>query len=167
MKMRRIKLVLILTGIFAGGIVPSLFSQPTQKFPGLQLTVPQESMDFSDLDVRDVNNQPVSNHAAVNQIRQLFIQSLNQMLLENLTPVRRAYLKILSQYWDHTSGLLRNIVKFIYSKLEAFLSHVKFLVRFTMANLGQVSSVSSIHLHVISPLQSLSLLLITSVQILR
>ena len=66
----------------------------------LSLALPVQTIDFSDLDVRDANNRPV----AVAQFRQRFEdvlnRELNRLLIENLTPLRRAWIEALSHERD-------------------------------------------------------------------
>ena len=70
--------------------------------PGFRITfaLPAENLDFSDLDIRDENNQPIQAPQIRQRFEDLLNQSLNRMLIENLTPLRRAYIALLSRELD-------------------------------------------------------------------
>jgi hypothetical protein len=74
---------LLLGFIFVPHFVSSNQNISTLNF---QLTIPKVSLDLSQLEVRDSQNRVVKSHLAKVQLEFLFVQSLNRMLMNNLTP---------------------------------------------------------------------------------
>ena len=70
--------------------------------PAIRLTIalPAQSVDFGDLDYRDENNQPIAAPTVRRRFEDVFNSNLNRLLIENLTPLRRAWLDMLSREKD-------------------------------------------------------------------
>lgn len=58
--------------------------------PFVRLSLPAAVVDVSDLDLRDRWNRPIKSSQATAEMKRLFVQSLNDHLLFNLTPGARA-----------------------------------------------------------------------------
>ena len=65
----------------------------------LALPVPA-TIDFSDLDLRDANNRPIVAPVIRQRFEEILNRELNRLLVENLTPLRRAWIAALSQEHD-------------------------------------------------------------------
>jgi hypothetical protein len=91
------------------------------------LNVPAAAVvdDFSDLDLRDANNRPVTAPAAVRQLRLLFVRSLNDALLNNLTPARSAVLKTLNAIAARSPFFLRAALAMVFHHVRSMISERK------------------------------------------
>lgn len=61
----------------------------------LSIDLPAQNIDFSDLDARDANNRPIASPRVIRRFEDVLNQSLNQLLIENLTPAHRAWMQML------------------------------------------------------------------------
>jgi hypothetical protein len=75
----------------------------------VSITLPKQSVDLSDLDVRDKFNRRVTSVAAQEKMRRLFITSLNQMLLFNLTPATQSRLELMQKIWNKLTGMVTRL----------------------------------------------------------
>lgn len=66
----------------------------------VSLALPAQAIDFGDLDFRDENNRPIAAPQARHRFEDLLQRNLNQLLIESLTPMRRAWLNLLSAEKD-------------------------------------------------------------------
>lgn len=67
----------------------------------ISLALPTAQFDFSDMDLRDEFNRPVAAPAVVRErFEALLNRELNRLLIQNLTPVRRAFLDLLDSARD-------------------------------------------------------------------
>jgi len=88
-----------------------LVAAPIPNLPiRLSLNLPAQNIDFSDLDVRDENSQPVAARAQViRRFEDVLNQNLNVLLIENLTPLRRAFLELMSREVDAFSDWMGRV----------------------------------------------------------
>lgn len=150
-------------GFFAGTPPPVSAQGPIE----ILLTVPAASLDLSDLDVRDENNRPVTSATEVNKFRNLFTQSLTQMLLFNLTPINRRLYDILSRSWDVFSDWFSFPLRRIQMLGSLILKNAKQVIRV-------VKQIAHLFLAKIRPsnvgsslVVSLTLKILSSTQLLR
>jgi hypothetical protein len=66
----------------------------------ISFALPAQNIDFSDLDMRDENNQPIFSPQLLQRFEDVLNRNLNQLLIENLTPLRRAFIDLLSRQRD-------------------------------------------------------------------
>jgi len=105
----RIKFAFI-AATFAGGlIVLSLRFVQAASLP-VSLAVPVQSLDLTDLDIRDVQNRSIHSAVARQRMETLFSSNLTDLLLNNITPARRAVLVLLSQVWRQAATWLSNFI---------------------------------------------------------
>ncbi len=97
----------IIKGILSAVLLASwgaglLAAAPVAALPiRISLALPAQNIDFRDLDVRDENNRPVSASAEiVRRFEDILNANLNRLLIENLTPVHRAWMQMLSRDLD-------------------------------------------------------------------
>lgn len=93
--------------LLAGILCPSslIFSQELPVRIAIQ--IPDISFDLDDLDARDAQNRPIRSLAQRAQFRRLFVQSLHDALIRNLTPGRRDVLLQMARSWHDFSGWLK------------------------------------------------------------
>jgi hypothetical protein len=108
MKQRGTGLILmfVLMGWFAPQ-VPTFFS-PASIPLKVSITIPAESLDLSDLDVRDQFNRPVHSIQKQHELEKLFISSLQSLFMKNLTPSALAMNELLARIWNVISGVVKN-----------------------------------------------------------
>ncbi len=129
-----------LLSLFVLGVpLTSSFSAPPSRFK-ISITIPQESLDLSDLDVRDELNRPVRSIQAVQQIKNLFAANLKDLLLENLTITKRRMYSILAQTWDLFSGWFRRAHNFVSSTVDSWIRHKKSFFKLAVLH-GSFSSI--------------------------
>jgi hypothetical protein len=91
------------------------------------IQIPAVAMDFSDLDVRDHNNRPMTSASKQNELRRLFEKSLSHLLLSNALPTTRTVQFVLSQSWKTAFGWFRKAVGKIATALVAWFSKHKWI----------------------------------------
>jgi hypothetical protein len=110
--------------LLLGGILPSASVQTplpaSEKI--FSIAVPQASLDFSDLDLRDADNKPITDVQATQQMRGLFTQSLSHLLLLNLTPTKRALYDLFANGWDVMLSRLRRAVQVVLSWIAVMMA---------------------------------------------
>lgn len=98
--MKNFRNILTAACLLSSGFVSFGAATTPTAFPvRLALAAPQ-TVDFSDLDLRDENNRPISSSAVRRRFEDLLNENLNRLLIENLTPLRRAWLDMLSEKKD-------------------------------------------------------------------
>ena len=98
----------------------------------VSIAIPDSGFDVEDLDVRDANNRPIKSTSAHRAIKNLFINNMRDMLLENLTPARRLTLAYLSQVWDIVSGWLKPWMSEHWTLLQSWFREKKGLSYLTV-----------------------------------
>ncbi len=112
----------MLTMVLAGGKI--IFSAPLvfASAPiSVSIALPAPVLDFSDLDVRDSENRPINSAAARQELQTLFVSSLNDLLLNNLTPARRLLALRRAQTWDIFSGWLTRALSKVFDRTLGWL----------------------------------------------
>lgn len=128
MKTQSWKIPLFLVILVAVSALPA-FSFHTPQPLSIKISLPQESLDLSDLDVRDEFNRPVKDFTKAMALQQLFITQLNRMLLWNLTQPHQQMLKMLTEKWNVFAGVLKRSVNRLNEKLMAWLDGKKHRIK--------------------------------------
>jgi len=104
---KKLKFILLSAILMGGG---AIFLCPdysnSADAPKFSIMPPRQALDLSDLDARDSLNRPVKSLAARKNLENLFVRSLNDLLMFNLTPARRNFLIMMEQTWNHLFGWL-------------------------------------------------------------
>jgi len=108
----------ILVIFFMAGAT-SAFAAPTSSSfaPRISIALPAAQFDFSDLDVRDEFNRPVVSSVVRQRFEEALTRELNRLLLDNLTPLRRAWLDLL----DKASGMSGDWLSAAASRVETLV----------------------------------------------
>lgn len=124
----------VLSLLFAGeriGATASLIQNPTVF--KISIALPQESLGLEDLDARDEFNRPIKTHAVRVSFMQLWARSLNQTILNSLTPLRLQMLALLNSKWDGFCGRLQRTTQTVLRTFkiwfEAKKSSLKVFIR--------------------------------------
>jgi hypothetical protein len=109
--MRSIKRIAAVTLVLSWG-ASFLAAQP-MPVPAVQisLALPAQAVDFGDMDFRDENNQPIAAPQVRRRFEDVVNANLNRLLIENLTPLRRAFLDMLSREKDAFADWIGRSVK--------------------------------------------------------
>ncbi len=87
------------------------FADPASpQIPLFSISLPSYATDLRDLDARDSNNRPIRSVAAKQELKNIFVNNLRDLLLQNLTPGRRAMLAFLAHSWDLVSGWMKPLL---------------------------------------------------------
>jgi hypothetical protein len=100
----------LMTLLIGGGIWIHAVNPAHSSYTPISIQLPAASLDLSDLDVRDHNNRRVFSPQHKYQLRTLFEFNLNGMILQNLTPTKRAVVNVLEKSWNGAFGWLRAAV---------------------------------------------------------
>lgn len=113
----KIRLLTLSIVFFCGGLASSFAIPPSSQSSILiQMTFPKEAIDMSDLDVRDHLNQPVNSTSKRKALERLFTQSLNRLLLFNITPAKQAMWELMSK---SLTGMAGWITKTFYNQIDS------------------------------------------------
>ena len=77
--------------------------------PRISIALPAAQFDFSDLDMRDEFNRPISAPVVRVRFEEILNRELNRLLIENLTPLRREWLYLLDHAIDAFGAGLRGV----------------------------------------------------------
>lgn len=108
----------IATLLFLAGATPAFAAPVSLQIASQKITIalPVAQFDFSDLDVRDEFNRPVAAPLIRQRFESLLNRELNRLLVENLTPLRRAWIAMLDSardvFGDWLSSAKRQISEF-------------------------------------------------------
>lgn len=94
---------------WAPGLFAALPQVPFSIRIGFDL--PAQTIQFDDLDFRDENNQPVVRVETRRRFEDVFNRNLNRLLIENLTPLRRAWLEMLGSQNDPFADFLGRVME--------------------------------------------------------
>jgi hypothetical protein len=84
-----------------------LAAAPVSNLPiRLSIDLPAQNIDFSDMDLRDENNRPIVAPQIIRRFEDVLNENLNRMLIDNLTPLRRAWLEMANRKWDAFADLI-------------------------------------------------------------
>lgn len=97
-------LFLLIGLIFVPHFTPA---NATASLISFQIAIPKPAFDLSKLEVRDNQNRLVTSPVAKVQLEFLFVQSLNRMLMNNLTPGQVEKLRAFSIVWKTFLQLTR------------------------------------------------------------
>lgn len=89
------------------------------------LTVPLQTFDASQLDLRDAQNRPVKSPMLQRRMEELAVKSLHSLFLRNLSPVRRRLLALMNKNWDVASGFFRRAARGVQRIIAFFKSERK------------------------------------------
>lgn len=130
---------LLLTAVFLiGGLhVCSSVSFAQSNLYPVSILIPELSLDFSDLDLRDENNRPIKSPSAMRKMESLFAKGLAQSLMQNLTPKNRWILNILSSILDKSRAVFRRALGSVQASFRAWLKESK-IKRFVTVRSGWV-----------------------------
>lgn len=139
---------MILTGFFVGMNVyvhASLFtpSHPIQAM----IQIPRESLDLSDLDVRDEFNRVIQSTEKRKSLERLFVKSLNELLLNNLTPVQREKMNRLYKFISKANFWLEQSTKFITRSIAIWFQEKKKELSRLVLNAANVYKSNEIEIH--------------------
>jgi hypothetical protein len=115
--------------IFLGlGLVSALWSTPVFSAPNtlsIDISLPTQSLDFSDIDVRDEFNRPVKDSFYARAFAITVQSLLLKSLVDNLTPHNRFIQNILSLKHDVICGWIKAVVEKTKEVVWAVLSSGK------------------------------------------
>lgn len=135
----------------------------------VNIALPAESLDFSDLDVRDELNRPVKDSTVVRAFASSVQAVLLKTLVENLTPNNRFIKNILSLKHDVVCGWIKCGIQETTERIHAVISSIKKLHVYLVGS-KIISSVSVVAQKAIFSHNNFSFLissLLSSTQILR
>jgi hypothetical protein len=102
---------LLLCSVFVSAFFMSTrFAQASPVLFTPNISIPIQSLDFSDLDARDELNRPITSNRIVSNFSEFVDRALCESLLENLTPHNRFIRNLLSLKWDLISGWFKKTV---------------------------------------------------------
>ncbi len=143
---------LVLMFVLMGWFVPqapAFFSHSSIPL-NISLTAPAESLDLSDLDVRDQFNRPVHSLQKQQELEILFVSGLQSLFLKNLTPSALAMNELLARIWNVISGVLKNTVQ----KATRFFSAGPLQKRFDFSSLAGQIFARTFHVSLVLPVFS-------------
>ncbi len=89
------------------------------------ISIPAQSLDFSDLDVRDGLNRASNSQQTSTDFSNFVSAVLNKSLLQNLTPNNRLIQTILNLKWDVISGWIKQAAQKAEGKIHFWLAQSK------------------------------------------
>jgi hypothetical protein len=108
--------------LMMGWALPFSLQQVSTKSATLPatITIPEASLDLSDLDVRDENNQQIHSAAAQQEMKNLFVSGLTQLLAFNLTPMNLFMRDFMSKNWGTFATWLKSAVQKVFGEIDAW-----------------------------------------------
>src|SRR5947209_1152613 len=73
----------------------------------ISIAIPFPAIEVSDLDARDALNRPIHSAAVRDTFEQLWVRSLNRLVLGALTPSHVQFMSLLNARWDQFVAKLR------------------------------------------------------------
>ncbi len=128
----RSALLFLSLGLFSFSFITPVFS--ASKVFTAHITLPSESLDFSDLDVRDEFNRPVKDSAVARAFASSVQAVLLKTLVENLTPNNQFIKNILSLNHDVVCGWIKRAVQKNSETFQAVLSTGKKWILFVLSS---------------------------------
>jgi len=106
---RLVAVIFVIAGASTAFAAP--LSPTTTPFaPRISIALPAAQFDFSDLDMRDEFNRPISVQVVRVRFEQLLNRELNRLLVENLTPLQHAWMDMLDHAIDAFGAGLRRVI---------------------------------------------------------
>jgi hypothetical protein len=140
--MKNTRRSILITLLLSGGIWFHSVKPAHSTAPAFSIQLPAQSLDLSDLDVRDGNNRRVTSVSEKNQLSSLFTDSLTAMILQNITPTKRVMNFILEQSWNGAFGWLGTAVKQISVLVVGWIAKNKWFHAAARVQRAQVRDVS-------------------------
>lgn len=110
-------------GLLSFSFLTPVFS--ASKIFSANIALPAESLDFSDLDVRDALNRPVKNSVVARTFASSVQAVLLKSLIENLTPNNQFIKNVLSLKHDVVCGWIKRCVQKTVEKFHAVIASIK------------------------------------------
>jgi hypothetical protein len=117
-----------------GNLCASSFSTFPSSPLKISIAIPAESLVFDDLDARDANNNPIRGASVMSQFERLWVGSLNQMLLNSLTPARVRLVALMNAVWDIFSSSIRAVAKTVWREIRFWTKSQEERLRFVFEN---------------------------------
>lgn len=112
--------------IATGEILCASVNSTPPTLPNFSIALPVEAIVVDDLDARDEFNRPIQSSAVRSQFQNLWLLSLNQKILNSLTPLRLQMLALLNSVWDGFAGMIRVPFSVARTWLRSWMSSKKF-----------------------------------------
>lgn len=113
-QMRSLRGLLTAVLMLSGG-AGLLAAAPVSTVPvRLSLALPAQSLDFGDLDLRDSSNRPIAAPAVRQRFEDVLNRELNRLLIENLTPLHRAWIEMLNRDRDVCGAWFQRTTKAVH-----------------------------------------------------
>ena len=113
---------ILFLGVFIFALIPVFAT--TASFQ-VNISIPPQSVDFSDLDVRDELNRTTNSRQVSDQFSNFVGAMLNRSLLQNLTPNNRFIQIIFNLKWDVISGWFKQAAKTVEGKNYSWMAPFK------------------------------------------